>query len=110
MKQNKKFLTLGLCALILVSVVFAMSVFAADEVTVTGTVYPTALDENNNVTAAVIASSMYEEYVIVTNALGKELFELKYKVVKVSGVIDQDTEGNKTLTVTKYEIIKEESR
>ena len=106
MKQSKRFLILGLCALILVSVVCATNVFAADEVTVTGTVYPTALDDNDNVIAAVIAS-MGEDYVIVANAVGKKLFELEYEVVKTSGVIGEDSEGNKTLTVTKYEVMAE---
>ena len=109
MKQNKGSLISGLCALILFSIVFATNVFAADEVTVTGTVYPIALDENDNVIAAVIAG-MDEEYIIVANAVGKKLFELEYEVVKASGVIGEDSEGNKTLTITKYEIMKEESR
>ena len=109
MKQNKRFLVLALSALALFIVICSTNVFAADEVTVTGTVYPTALDENDNVIAAVIAS-MGEDYVIVANAVGKKLFELEYEVVKTSGVIGEDSEGNKTFTVTKYEVIKEESR
>jgi len=109
MKQNERFLVLVLCALALLFVMCSTNIFAADEVTVTGTVYPTALDENDNVIAAVIAS-MGEEYVIVNNAAGKELFKLEYEVVKTSGVIGEDSEGNKTLTVTKYEVMKEESR
>jgi len=104
MKRNKGSLISGLCALILFSVVFATNVFAADEVTVTGTVYATAWDNNDNVIAAVIGD-MGEEYVIVANAAGKELFKLDFKVVKVSGVIGEDSEGNKTLTVTSYKVM-----
>ena len=109
MKHNKRFLVLGLCALISFSVVCATNAFAADEVTVTGTVYATAWDNNDNVIAAVIAGSgeKYVEYVIVANAAGKELFKLNYKAVKASGVIGQDSEGNKTIAVTKYEVMPE---
>jgi hypothetical protein len=107
MKQNKRFLVLALCTLALLFVMCSTNVFAADEVTVTGTVYPTALDENDNVIAAVIDTSMGESYVIVANAVGKKLFELEYEVVKASGVIDEDSEGNKTLSVTSYEVISE---
>jgi hypothetical protein len=81
-------------------------VFAADEVTVTGTVYATAWDDNDNVTAAVIAG-VGGEYIIVNNAAGKELFKLDFKLVKASGVIGKDSEGNKTLTVTSYEVVPE---
>lgn len=106
MKRNKGSLISGLCALILFSVVFATNVFAADEVTVTGTVYATAWDDNDNVTAAVIAG-VGGEYIIVNNAAGKELFKLDFKAVKASGVIGEDSEGNKTLTVTSYEVVPE---
>ena len=91
MKRNKGSLISGLCALILFSVVFATNVFAADEVTVTGTVYATAWDDNDNVTAAVIAD-MGQEYAIVTNAAGKKLFKLDFKVVKATGIIGEDSE------------------
>ena len=107
MKQNKRFLVLALSALALFILMCSTNVFAADEVTVTGTVYPTALDENDNVIAAVMDTSIGESYVIVANAAGKKLFELEYKAVKASGVIGEDSEGNKTLTVTSYEVISE---
>lgn len=104
MKRNKGFLISGLCALILLSVVFAINVFAADEVTITGTVYAAAWDDNDNVTAVVIGD-MGKEYVIVANAAGKELFQLDFKVVRATGIIGEDSEGNTTLTVTSYEVM-----
>jgi len=106
MKRIKGLLISGLCALVLLSVACATNVFAADEVTVTGTVYATAWDDNDNVTAAVIAG-LDEELVIVANAAGKELFKLNYRDVKATGVIGQDGEGNKTLTVSSYEVMQE---
>ncbi len=107
MKQNERFLVLVLCALALFFVMFSTNIFAANEVTVTGTVYPTSLDENDNVIAAVIANGN-EEYIIIANAVGKELFELEYKVVKASGIVGEDSDGNKTITVNNYEVITEE--
>ena len=106
MKQSKRFLVLALSSLALFIVMCSTNVFAADEVTVTGTVYATTWDDNDNVIAVVIAS-MDGEYVVVNNAAGKKLFELEYKVVKASGVVGEDSEGNKTLTVTSYEVISE---
>lgn len=106
MKRNKRALVLGYCALILLSVACATNLFAADEVTITGTVYGTIWDDNDNVAAAVIFGSG-EEYIIVDNAVGKELFKLELKVVKVSGVIGENSDGNKTFTVTTYEVMPE---
>ena len=105
MKRNKRFFVLGLCALMLLSAVSAANVFAADDGTVTGTVYATAWDDDGNVTAAVIAGS--EEYVIVANVAGKELFKLNYMDVTAKGVIGQDSEGNNTLTVSSYKVVPE---
>lgn len=107
MKRKERFLILGLCALISFSVVCATNVFAADKVTITGTVYSAAWDENDNVIAATIVAGTGEEYAIVDNAAGKELLKLEYKVVKASGVIGEDSEGNKTFSVTNYEVMPE---
>ena len=106
MKRKKGSLISGLCALMVLSLVYATNVLAVDEATVTGTVYATAWDDDDNVTAAVIAG-FGEEYIIVQNAVGKELLKLNYKDVKASGVIGEDSEGNKTLTVSSYEVMPE---
>ena len=107
MKRGKRFFVLGLSTLMLLSAVSAANVFAADEVTVTGTVYATAWDDDDNVTAAVMIG-LDEEFVVVANAAGKEMFQLNYRDVKATGVIGQDSEDNKTLRVSSYEVIKEE--
>ena len=106
MKRKERFLILGLCALISFSVLCATTAFATDEVTITGRVYAVAWDDNDNVTAAVINTGS-EEYDVVNNATGKELFKLDFKVVKATGVLGEDSEGNKIFTVTKYEIMPE---
>ncbi|MBN1843277.1 MAG: hypothetical protein JW883_13480 [Deltaproteobacteria bacterium] len=106
MKRNKRSLISGLCALVLLCVVCATNVCAADQVTITGTVYAVAWDDMDNVTAVIIAD-MVEEYVVVNNAAGQELFKLDNKIVKASGVIGEDSKGNKTLAVTNYEVMPE---
>ena len=106
MKRNKRFFVVGFCTLILIFALSAANLCAADEVTLTGTVYATAWNDDDNVTAAIIASSG-EEYVIVANAAGKELFKLNYMDVMAKGVIGQDSEGNKTLTVNSFEVMPE---
>jgi ABC-type transport system substrate-binding protein len=107
MKANRGFLILGVCALVLLSGVCATNMFAANEVTITGTVYAAAWDDNENVTAATIVAWMGEEYAIVNNAIGQQLFKLDSKDVKATGVVGEDSEGNKTITVTKYETVTE---
>jgi hypothetical protein len=106
MKQKERLLIWGLCALISFSVVCATNAYAADEATVTGTVYATAWDDNGKVIAAVIACPG-EEFIIVDNAAGRELFNLNYRDVMASGVIGQDSEGNRALTVSSYEVLPE---
>lgn len=107
MKRNNRCLILGLCVLVLSFGVYSMNVFAADEVTITGTVYASAWDENENVTAAAIVAWGGEEYAIANNATGQELFKLDSKDVKAFGVVGEDSEGRKTITVTKYEVMPE---
>lgn len=107
MKGNKKSWIFGVCALVLLFGVCATNVLAANEVTITGTVYAAAWDDKENVTAATIVAWMGEEYAIVSNAIGQQLFKLDSRDVKATGVVGEDSEGNKTITVTKYEIVTE---
>lgn len=102
MKGNARFLTLGLCAMILLSVVSLTNVFAADESTIIGTVHVAAC----NVGAVSLMTSPGEKYAIVNNDLEKALFKLDKTHVKASGIVGEDSDGNKTLTVTSYEIIQ----
>jgi hypothetical protein len=110
MKRNKRLLVFGLCALVTFSLVCATNLFAEDvedEGTIIGTVYAVGWDDNGDVTAATIMSSGGEEYAIVDNAIGRNLFSLDNKVVKASGVVSEDSEGNKRFTVTNYEVMPE---
>lgn len=102
MKRNCRFLALGLCVML----ALAANVFATDEVTITGTVYAAAWDDNDNVIEAVITGEG-GEYIIVNNAVGQQLFNIAGTDVEVSGVIGEDAEGNQTITVVNYKVIAE---
>ena len=107
MKGSKRLFALGLSALVLVCLACTTNVFAADETMIIGTVYAAAWDKDDNVISATIVTATGEEYVIVDNAVGKDLLKLDNKVVKASGVVGEQTEGNRALTVTSYEIMPE---
>jgi hypothetical protein len=106
MKANTRYSTIALCTVIVLSFVWAARVLAtdADEVTIIGTVYAVDWDEKGNVIAAVM-SGTGEEYQIAGNAVGQQLFKLDKKTVKATGVIGEDSRGNKSLTVTQYEVV-----
>lgn len=100
---RKKPLALGLSLVFM----FAANVLGTDEITMTGTVYPIAWDDGDNVFAAAIATSKSEEYVIVKDSLGKSLFNLAYKKVEVTGLVRENTRGEQTIKVRKYKVLPE---
>jgi hypothetical protein len=87
--------------------VLVANVPAADEVTMTGTVYPIAWDDSDNVFAAAIATSKGEEYVVVKDSMGKSLFKLAYKKVEITGVVRENTLGERVIKVKKYKVLPE---
>jgi hypothetical protein len=106
MSWRKKFFGAGVLLLL---VLFASTLPSADEVTVTGMVFPVSWDKNHNPTAAVIMSES-NDYAIVDDALGQGLFELMYMDVRVTGFAGEDSEGNRTITVVEYEIVRKEGK
>ncbi|MDY6953843.1 MAG: hypothetical protein SWE60_20235 [Thermodesulfobacteriota bacterium] len=86
----------------------AASVLAteSDEVAIIGTVSAVGHDDKGNVIAAVF-SGTGEDYQIVKSAVGKHLFKLDGMLVKAMGVVAEDSNGNKSLTVTSYEIMSQ---
>jgi hypothetical protein len=102
MKRNSRLLALGLCIIL----ALAANVFATDEITITGTIYGAAWDDNDNVIEAVI-SGEGGEYIIVDNAVGHQLLNMAGTDVEVTGVIGEDAEGNQTITVVNYKVIAE---
>jgi hypothetical protein len=103
MKRNDSIVVLGLCVVLLL---LAAHVFADDKITVTGTVYALAWDDNDNVIEALI-SGEGGEYMIVNNAIGRKLFKMAGAYVEASGVVNKDSEGNRTITVVDYQATTE---
>ena len=95
-----------LYALALVSLCCADSIpeIGSGEATIIGRVCAVDWDDKGNVTAAVF-SGTGEEYQIVNNAVGNQLIKLDGITVKAIGVVAENSKGNKSLTVTSYEVV-----
>ena len=106
MKQRTRYSVSVFSALILLWVVCFTNVLAAEQVTITGTVLAMDWDDEGKPIAGFI-HSMGEGYQIVDDAMGRQLFKLDHRAVIVSGVVGEDSEGYKTISVISYEIIAE---
>ena len=100
---RKETLLRVLCVFAIVTLLGAVSLFAAtEEVEITGTVWASDWDANDNVTAVVIETDEGEAIGVSSSGKGLELLKLEEKKVMVTGSIATDHDGNKTITVTKY--------
>ena len=81
MTKNSRLMVVGLCVAL---TVFAASLSADDETTVTGTVYPVGWDKDNNMTEAVIITSD-GKYHVTKDEPGQALLKLEYRKVRVPG-------------------------
>jgi hypothetical protein len=105
MMLRKKTLLRVLCVLAIVTLLGTVPLFAAtEEIEIIGTVFGTAWDANDNVTAVVIETDGGEAIGVSSSGKGVELLKLEEKKVMVTGSIATDEDGNKTITVTKYMI------
>ena len=103
MMLRKKTLLRVLCVLAIVTLLGAVPLFAATaEVEITGTVWASDWDANDNVTAVVIETDEGEAIGVSSSGKGLELLKFEEKKVMVTGSIATDKDGNKTVTVTKY--------
>lgn len=106
MKIGRKLLVVAFFFLLLAYVIAPANALATEEVTITGMVYEDAWDDNDNVTAVVIEAADGEEYKVSGDGRGKELLKLGDKNVKATGVVVEDSEGRKTITVMAYEVME----
>lgn len=93
MKRNKRILAIGICALLLVAMVSATALFAA-EVTITGTISEEGIVADDG-----------QVYGVAENEKGQEMMELVAKKVKATGTVEE-REGKKVITVTTFEVIE----
>ena len=91
MKRNKKFLAVGICALLLVAMLAGTALLAA-EVTITGTISEEGIVADDG-----------QVYAVAENDKGDELMGLVNKKVRVTGTVEE-REGKTVITVTGFEV------
>lgn len=77
------------------------------EITITGLVEKAAVDENDKVIAVEIqveGPDGIDYYLVNDDAKGSELLGLVGRQVDVSGIVDEDEDENKLLTVKEYSV------
>jgi len=94
MKRNKKFLAVGICALLLLGMLFATALLAA-EVTIRGTISEEGIVADDG-----------QVYAVAENEKGDELMDLVDKKIRVTGTVEE-REGKMMIEVTSYEVIQE---
>lgn len=102
-----RFLIFVFFSLFFVTFACLTNISLADEVTITGKVLPVDWDDDDNVIAVVIVDDDGEEYLVLKNANGKKLLKLVDKYVSATGTIGEDSEGDKTIAVTYFEMSEE---
>jgi hypothetical protein len=93
MKKNKRFLLMGLCAMIIVTFLSG-SAFSLETVTIAGTV---------NEDYQIVADNG-QIYQVADTEKGDEVIDLVGKKVKVTGTVEE-SDGEKVITITSYEVI-----
>lgn len=103
--MNRIFVSTG-PVLMLVLVLCSTLTIAAEKVTLTGRVQIHAINEDDTVTAISIETDD-EAYLVIDNATGRRLYKTPGADIKVTGIVDTNAEGQKTLSITSYEIVDE---
>jgi len=78
-----------------------------DLTTIRGLIIPVDWDDRGNIIAAAVSTHFEEEYFIDQNPWGEELLAFVRQRVKASGIVRDDKQGKKIITVKKYEIIED---
>ena len=77
------------------------------EVTLTGYIVPEEWDMNDNVIAIGLITEE-DDYLIELNKIGEELFDFLDEDLEVTGTVREDKDGTKHITITGYEILRDE--
>jgi len=96
MKRKKRTLVIALCTLVFVTMLIALAVYAADEVTITGVVFSSE---------GIIRIADGQEYTIAIDGMGVDLIDEDRKKVEVQGTVEEE-EGKKIINVKKYTLVK----
>ena len=76
------------------------------ECTVIGTILPTELDENNNVTDIGIETEDSVEYIVFMNRIGEEMIPFVDRKVEATGTVNE-VYGELIFTVERYRVLDE---
>ena len=105
--MKRKKLLAGICVFLITFVMCVTAVTAnADETTITGIVVAADWDDKDKVIAVSIEADD-ELYYVSGNSIGKQLLELLDKGVEVTGIVGEDKDGNRTITVKAYETLND---
>lgn len=105
--MKKKLLSALVFVLLSLFVISGTSFTAyAEKITIVGTVIAIEFDDNDKVIAVTLdtAEGFYD---VSDNSIGKELRELSDKNIKATGIVGEDKEGNRIITIETYEILGE---
>ena len=77
-------------------------------VTVKGIITAMKWDKDDNVIAICLSTSNEEEYLIEENPFTDELLNLVFEPVKLTGVVNINEDGSKSIFVKSYELLDED--
>jgi len=104
----KKKLLSALVFVLLIMFVISVTAFTAyaEEITIVGTVTAIQFNDNDKVVAVTIdtADGYYD---VSDNSIGKELLELLDKNITATGIVSEDKDGNRIITIETYKILGE---
>jgi hypothetical protein len=75
------------------------------EETLIGFILPSNWDNDDNVTGISISTDD-DEYMVENNKLGEELFDFLDEDVRVTGLVTDEKDGTKRITISDYEILE----
>lgn len=79
---------------------------AGQQETITGIVTAADWDEDNNISALIIATPDEEEYLVDNNPIGEELLELIHRSVRATGIIrDAGDNRCKVILIKSYHVV-----
>lgn len=93
MKRNRRFLAVGICGLLLIVMMSATALLAA-EIRIEGTIFEEGIVADDG-----------QSYAVAEDEKGKEIMELFGRKVRATGTMEE-YEGEKVITVTRYEVIE----
>jgi hypothetical protein len=103
LRKHAKLLTVGLPALLVFIWAF-LPAAGREQIAVSGTIYASAWDGNDQTMVVVIVTDEGDEYTVSEADHGRELIKFEAHGVKAIGNISLDGRGKKVITVNRFVI------